>query len=496
MKSPKVKKPGQAAAARRQKAKALGALHDEGYKSCPERMESGAENPPFGPDPKCGECPNMDVKRLMEQIYFEIDEAKYWPHTMDEFDSMGNEETRYTLAAFGVIGEHSHISFPQDIANSQLESAFASLDNPENPLSSAVMEIVGSDFAGLSNAVRLSNLQINPLNCKRYASIAHRHKLPLLSVLAHSAAFRNAALTLDSRAWDDFVKCAADNAASLETFAKVRGLDIVYPLKRVLDYIPRGGQEDRSGYRIPEYQSQALKFITYSQMDPIIQNEHAYVVAEFPGRVRRPMFEGRYQVDIPHNLYSDAVFDDGKQPQFWIEGKPYPSDITQRAPGENVCVSCNGRTRCSCDPSTSECVLHPLVELHEYPKKGVGVRALQHIPAGTILGEYVGVLRSTSYKGDPVYAFMMTLYDGKFDEPVAMISSKRYGNWTRFINHSCNASTSFEEMTLGDKHRVFVCATRDIEMFEEIEINYGPDYWTNRECRCGRSNCVTTKAKE
>ena len=38
-----------------------------------------------------------------------------------------------------------------------------------------------------------------------------------------------------------------------------------------------------------------------------------------------------------------------------------------------------------------------------------------------------------------------------------MISAKKVGNWTRFINHSCRAST-----TVGDRVRIMVVARRDV----------------------------------
>ncbi len=114
MQSSKVKKPSPPAAVRKRKAKALGALRDEGYEPCSERIQSVAVDSALGPDSKNSECLDFDVKRLMEQIYFEIDEAKYWTHTVDEFDKMGNEEVRHTLAFFRVIGMYSHVPNSSD----------------------------------------------------------------------------------------------------------------------------------------------------------------------------------------------------------------------------------------------------------------------------------------------------------------------------------------------------------------------------------------------
>lgn len=54
----------------------------------------------------------------------------------------------------------------------------------------------------------------------------------------------------------------------------------------------------------------------------------------------------------------------------------------------------------------------------------------------------------------------------------------RYGNWTRFVNHSCkDQSVAFTEKTIGDRTLPAVVAERDIDMFQELTISYGKHYW-------------------
>ena len=171
----------------------------------------------------------------------------------------------------------------------------------------------------------------------------------------------------------------------------------------------------------------------------------------------------------------------------------YPSHPLGRGSDESTCISCSSRDVCCCEMATSDCILRPLVELYKYHIKGVGIRALQSIPAGAFLDEYVGVIRSADYKNDRIYAYSVIRHGCTGDEFIATISAKKYGNWTCFIDHSCRASTRFVERGLGDKRRVLVAAIRDIAMFEEITIDYGPDYWYGRKCRCDESECVTAK---
>lgn len=79
---------------------------------------------------------------------------------------------------------------------------------------------------------------------------------------------------------------------------------------------------------------------------------------------------------------------------------------------------------------------------------------------------------------------------------MALISAKRYGNWTRFINHSCDSSTVFRLRTIGGRERVMVEAVRDIDVFEEVSVDYGAKYWGNgRFCECGLEGCAFSREK-
>ncbi len=73
---------------------------------------------------------------------------------------------------------------------------------------------------------------------------------------------------------------------------------------------------------------------------------------------------------------------------------------------------------------------------------------------------------------------------------LAAISAKRYGNWTRFINHSCEAGTRFSVVRVGDRWRSVVRATRDVEVFEEVTVDYGEGYWRGKRCECGSEGCL------
>ena len=67
------------------------------------------------------------------------------------------------------------------------------------------------------------------------------------------------------------------------------------------------------------------------------------------------------------------------------------------------------------------------------------------------------------------------------------------GNWTRFANHSCEANCSIDNVEHHGKRLIIYRAGRDIELFEEITVNYGRDYFKNKglQCLCNSKEHIT-----
>lgn len=137
------------------------------------------------------------------------------------------------------------------------------------------------------------------------------------------------------------------------------------------------------------------------------------------------------------------------------------------------------------------------VELRQMnPVMGTGVRALQRFPAGSLLEEYVGEIYPLSNTGrynDNTYLLSQKrLLRRKHSEDAMLIDPSIYGNWTRYINHSCEPSADFVVLSCGDKMLTCVVVRdRPIEFGDEITINYGREYFVNQRlaCRCGRDRC-------
>ncbi|KAF2831468.1 SET domain-containing protein [Ophiobolus disseminans] len=64
--------------------------------------------------------------------------------------------------------------------------------------------------------------------------------------------------------------------------------------------------------------------------------------------------------------------------------------------------------------------------------------------------------------------------------PVAYVDAERYGYFTRFANHSCEGNAVLCE------DRV-----RDVEVGDEVCVDYGVDYFRDRRCLCGAGKCMS-----
>ena len=324
-----------------------------------------------------------------------------------------------------------------------------------------------------------SDLQIETM-IRRLGQFAEASGWMLFTIVAHSANFRDASLILDDHPWDACLDTVKTNARSLEIFAKVRGLqwDIVLnsvpdPQLRLLDC--------REKY--------SIRSSTYV---------HTYVVPQHDDEMLSRPKEGEDAfLPITQNYYSPAAFDGFSRPDNWLAGIPYPSDpsklIKHKGNRKSQCFFCQHQI-CHCNTSSNFLVKPPLVELQRYPIRGVGVRVLEPIHNRQILGEYTGEMRSAKDDDyDCVYPVGMPPPTDKSGPSVARISGRKYGNWMRFMNHSCDPHTVLKVAIIGGRARILVVATKDVQPFEELTTDYGEGYFEANEilCRCGSANCIS-----
>ncbi|KAI4282882.1 MAG: hypothetical protein L6R38_002603 [Xanthoria sp. 2 TBL-2021] len=362
-------------------------------------------------------------------------------------------------------------------ANAKLQGRLSSMLSNEDQIVHQVLEYTASWFQ-VENNVTCGRTIFVPTSvpsevshvCKRFASVKSAHGWMTLSILAHSESFRNACRTFDTPLWDQLMHDIAQNYVSLELFFKVRGLDWATPLRSVAHLIP--GQEF-----VSYLQSQEKREL----QNIYLQTPHSYVVPKADGILQRPHYQSILHLNISSNTY---------------DSKTFPVDPSIRTQNDGACENC-GRSFCDCEPSTCDKITRPLTELiHCSADKGIGVRTLQPIKAGDVLDEYVGELKRASTVADQTYAMELeglpAGHPSRNDNNPILIDAQVYGNWTRYINASCNPSLKFAAARIGGKHRIMVVAIRDINTFEELTIGYGDNYWLGSDtkmCECHEENC-------
>lgn len=126
-----------------------------------------------------------------------------------------------------------------------------------------------------------------------------------------------------------------------------------------------------------------------------------------------------------------------------------------------------------------------LYEVRESGIHGQGVFAVQEIPTGARVVEYIGerISKAESLRrrqDGNLFVFIVT--------DTVDIDGAVEWNPARFINHSCapNCEARMEE------DRIWIIALRDIAPGEELSFNYGYDLqdYEDHPCLCGAANCI------
>ncbi|XP_071774852.2 histone-lysine N-methyltransferase EHMT1 isoform X1 [Centroberyx gerrardi] len=159
---------------------------------------------------------------------------------------------------------------------------------------------------------------------------------------------------------------------------------------------------------------------------------------------------------------------------------------------------CNHACSCwrTCKNRVVQNGLRTRLQLFRTSKKGWGVRALQDIPQGTFICEYVGEIISEAeaeMRQNDSYLFSL---DNK-PKDLYCIDARFYGNISRFINHMCEPNlfacrvfTTHQDLRFP--HIAFF-ACENIKAGEELGFNYGDHFWEVKSklfsCECGSSKC-------
>ncbi|CAK8689282.1 histone-lysine N-methyltransferase SUV39H2-like [Clavelina lepadiformis] len=168
-------------------------------------------------------------------------------------------------------------------------------------------------------------------------------------------------------------------------------------------------------------------------------------------------------------------------------------------PGKPI-FECN--SRCKCGPNCSNRVVQRgpqyAISLFKTPNgKGWGVKALQPIPKGAFVMEYVGEIitneeaerRGKEYDSCGItYLFDLDFYDSQ--NPLT-VDATNFGNMSHFVNHSCSPNLQVYNVFIDNLDpslpRIALFARKNIGINEELTF----DYQMTGDMTDGREDIVT-----
>ncbi|KAM4608028.1 histone-lysine N-methyltransferase EHMT1-like isoform 1-T1 [Polymixia lowei] len=173
-----------------------------------------------------------------------------------------------------------------------------------------------------------------------------------------------------------------------------------------------------------------------------------------------------------------------------------PHDFCQREPP--VLFECNHACSCwrTCRNRVVQNGLRARLQLYRTQKMGWGVRAMQDIPQGTFICEYVGeIITDAEADKRENDSFLFTL-DNKVGD-VHCIDARLFGNIGRFINHLCEPNllavrvfTMHQDLRFP---RIAFFSSRPVQAGDQIGFDYGEHYWRVKSkyfsCQCGSPKC-------
>ncbi|XP_066535463.1 histone-lysine N-methyltransferase NSD2 [Hoplias malabaricus] len=138
--------------------------------------------------------------------------------------------------------------------------------------------------------------------------------------------------------------------------------------------------------------------------------------------------------------------------------------------------------------------LYPETKILRTAGKGWGLFTLRDIKKGEFVNEYVGELIDEeecrarikyAQENDITHFYMLTIDKDR------IIDAGPKGNYSRFMNHSCQPNCETQKWTVNGDTRVGLFAVCDIPTGTELTFNYNLDCLGNEKtvCRCGAPNC-------
>ncbi|KAK8047923.1 SET domain-containing protein [Apiospora saccharicola] len=177
-----------------------------------------------------------------------------------------------------------------------------------------------------------------------------------------------------------------------------------------------------------------------------------------------------------------------------------------------ICETCGkeqsddwNRNTCYCFPSLFGCAKtnpSPVLVFRTPDGRNNGLLALCAFERGAPVGEFVGLVTRGYHDVDVFEGSLTTPSSSSYAAGGGGSSSSvgrsekyqiwqgRQGNFTRFVNHSCNPNAQYHRFTWMNTQRV-ILVSKGIEAGAEVTVDYGDKYWKglDKKCLCGESCC-------
>ena len=190
------------------------------------------------------------------------------------------------------------------------------------------------------------------------------------------------------------------------------------------------------------------------------------------------------------------------------DGKIDPRELNDHHP---LITECNKNCKCNPLECRNRVVQNrsrvQLMVVRSLSKSGWGVRAMEFIPKGSFVCEYLGSVISDPLVAEVMgreydenlesYLFDLDAY-GIDDKDMLTVDPSRVGNVSKYINHSCDPNLVQISIGTVDSelfHRVGFFACRNIYPNEELGFHYNYEFDKDPErfieCNCGCAGCRT-----
>jgi SET domain-containing protein len=173
----------------------------------------------------------------------------------------------------------------------------------------------------------------------------------------------------------------------------------------------------------------------------------------------------------------------------------------------NPIFECNSECQCSLETCQNRVSQKDdqsnNVQIISTSDKGYGVilqKSILH--SGTYIGEYIGEVLSETEAHHRIVSTKnaehnyLLLYNEHHSQTIVktFIDARYYGNWTRFINHSCDPNLHIVPIRIDQStppHLAFF-TLREIQANEELSYSYGTviDEKFSKVCHCSSSACT------